>query len=88
LAEKIRICYIFQAMDDLQPMNRAATAAGVDRNTVARWVKTGLLKSKKGRYRHLETTLVSVAKVKMLAADRKPGRPKGSGKTIGKKSAG
>ena len=62
--------------DDMEPLRQAGLAAGVDRNTIARWVKAGLLKAKKGKVRHLETTLVSVAKVKALAAERPPGRPK------------
>lgn len=62
-------------MDDLQTIRQAAIAAGVSRTSVGQWVKLGLLKSKKGKVRHLETKLVSVAKVKELAKTRKPGRP-------------
>jgi len=65
-------------MDDFQPLKKAAELAGVDRNSVARWVKEGLLKSRKGRVRNLQTTLVSVAAVKALAVTRRPGRPKKS----------
>ena len=65
-------------MDEWQSLRQAALAAGVDRNAVARWVRDGLLKSRKGRYRHLQTTLVEVAKVKELAKQRRPGRPRKS----------
>jgi predicted site-specific integrase-resolvase len=64
------------AVDEWQSLRQAAATAGVDRNTVARWVRQGLLKSRKGKVRHLQTTLVEVAKVRELAKQRKPGRPR------------
>jgi len=60
-------------------LRQAAIATGIDRNTLSRWVKLGLLPSKKGKARHLETTLVNVARAKELAKGRKPGRPKKQG---------
>ncbi len=59
-----------------QPLSHAAAAAKVGRNAVARWVKEGLLESKKGRVRNLETTLVRVDQVKELAKQRPRGRPR------------
>ena len=35
-----------------------------------------MLKSRKGKVRHLQTTLVEVAKVQELSRQRKPGRPR------------
>jgi len=58
------------------PLSGAAAKAGVSRNSVARWVVAGLLKSRKGRVRNLEATLVEVSKVRELAKERKPGRPR------------
>jgi len=62
-------------MDDWQSVRKAAEAAGVARNSVAKWVKLGLLKGKPATLGHIKATLVSVAKVKELAKERKPGRP-------------
>ncbi len=56
-------------------MKSAAEAAGIARKTVERWVKTGLLKGKPKKVGNLIATLVSVAKVKELAKERRPGRP-------------
>jgi hypothetical protein len=67
-------------MDDWQPMQQAAIAAGVSRHSVSRWVRNGLLKSRKGRVRNLNATLVNVAAVKGLAKTRRPGRPRGKAK--------
>lgn len=64
--------------DDFLPLKQAAEKTGIDRNTLARWVKAGKLKSRKGHVRHLQTTLVSVAAVKALIPPGgvKAGRPR------------
>jgi predicted site-specific integrase-resolvase len=69
-------------MDDWQPMQQAAIAAGVSRHSVSRWVRNGLLKSRKGRVRNLNATLVKVAAVRELAKTRKRGRPKGKANRV------
>lgn len=63
-------------MDDLQTIRQAAEIAGVARQSVAAWVKLGLLKGKPAKVGHIQATLVSVARVKELAKQRRPGRPK------------
>ena len=62
-------------MDDLQSMRKAAEAVGVDRKSVERWVRMGLLIGKPATVGHIKATLVSVAKVRELAKQRRPGRP-------------
>ena len=63
-------------MDDLKPMRKAADAAGVTRQTIARWVKSGKLKGKKAKVGHLTATFVSVSVVRKLKADQPRGRPR------------
>ena len=71
--------YISVVMDDFQTMSRAAGLAGVDRKSISRWVKAGLLKSKREQVRNLTATLVSVKAVRELAKERRPGRPSKKG---------
>lgn len=70
-------------MDDWQTIRQAALTVGVTRQTVAKWVDLGLLKSRKTKVRNLDAKLVNVAKVRELAETRKPGRPKGATKKEG-----
>ena len=63
-------------MDDLQRLGKAAELAGVTRQSVATWLKLGLLKSKSASVGTLTVALVSVKAVKELAKQRRPGRPK------------
>lgn len=57
-------------------ITRAAEIAGVTRQSVAAWVKLGLLVGKPTRVGNITATLVSVAEVRKLAKSRKPGRPR------------
>lgn len=70
------IGYIFPVMDDWQTIRKAAEQAGVARNSVARWVRMGLLRGVPTKVGHIQGTLVSISQVKRLAKTRKPGRPK------------
>ena len=64
-------------MDDMRPMSEVAELAGVDRNTLARWVKAKKLKSRTAMVRNLKATLVSLSEVKALVAKGvRPGRPR------------
>jgi len=64
-------------MSDQKTVKEAAAAAGVDRHTIARWVKTGKLKGKKTTVGNLVATLVSVSEVRKLKAAQPRGRPRG-----------
>jgi transposase-like protein len=61
---------------DLSSLSDAADAVGMNRNTLARWVKAGKLKAETGYVRNLQTTLVSLADVRRLVGEGiGPGRP-------------
>jgi len=62
--------------DNLKTVRQAAIDAGVDRNTIARWLKAGKLKGKKTRVGHLTATLVSVKEVQRLKDAQPRGRPR------------
>lgn len=60
-------------------LSKAAESAGINRNTIARWVQTGKIKSRPGQVRNLVTVLVNLAEVrKRVAAGVHPGRPRKS----------
>lgn len=60
-------------------ISEVADIVGVNRNTLARWIKDGKLKSSRGRVRNLQTKLVDVDEARALAADCRPGRPRKDG---------
>jgi transposase-like protein len=63
-------------VNDWQSIVEAARMTGVNRNSIARWVKLGLLVGRPRAVRNLVATEVSVSRVKELAKQRPPGRPK------------
>ena len=65
-------------MDDLQTIRKAAEVTGTARQSIATWVKLGLLKGRAATVGHIKATLVSVAAVRELAKQRPPGRPRKS----------
>jgi hypothetical protein len=69
-------------MEDYETMSKAADLAGVDRQTIARWVKLGKLAGKNTTRGNLVATLVSVARVRKLKAEQPRGRPSGRGKKL------
>jgi hypothetical protein len=64
-------------MADFVSIGEASAVAGVNRNTISRWIGRGLLKTKPSIINRRPVVLVSLAAVKKLVGDGiKPGRPK------------
>jgi hypothetical protein len=64
-------------MAEWKSLSEAAKAASINRNTLGRWIKRGLLKTRSAPVRNLTATLVNMAEVNKLVGKGLPiGRPK------------